>query len=205
MHHSASGSLPFSRSFRGRPLGGNLRACPSSALWQLARAHRLGSSMSRLIDAESSSAGQGDVRQESPTLVREPEHVPKESTVSLSIGAVDDRVSAGNHGGPQRQRRKTTTTSYQRRGGGGGAGGGTTSSNIRTRTSRSTAARTSLRCGPQPSSEAAISGIVRGASSNSPKYRPSVGSSPSRAAHSVRATSKDLRPASAREATMTWR
>src|SRR5882762_6509638 len=134
---------------------------------------------------------------------REPEHVPKESTVSLSIGAVDDRVSAGNHGGPQR--RKTTTPSYQRRGGGGGAGGGTTSSNIRSCTSRSTAARTSLRCGPQPSSEAAISGIVRGASSNSPRYRPSVGSSPSRAAHSVRATSKAFRPASAREATMTWR
>ena len=67
---------------------------------------------------------------------------------------------------------------------------------IRSRTSRSTPLRTSLGAGPHPSSEVAISGIVRGPSNNSPRYKPSVGSNPSRAAHSVRAASKDLRPAS---------
>lgn len=76
---------------------------------------------------------------------------------------------------------------------------------IRSRTNRSTAFRTSPGVGPHPSSEAAISAIVRGASSNSPRYRPSVGSNSSRAAHSALAASKDLRPASLRAATITWR
>jgi len=120
----------------------------------------------------SSFHAQPDLREEPFAYIRQIDGTTFKAEVEASCGA----LQAGWNAYTPRSRapllaawRFAAGTSYQRRGGGRAGGGGITNSSIVRRIKRSTTARTSLRCGPQPSSPVASSAIVRGPSRSSPR------------------------------------